>query len=331
MHAYDAIAKYRGGLFRSWLLRITANASYDILRRAQRKPTTTLPDAEEGEAELPDRYAADPEAEAGRSELYRYLDAALRLLPEDQRMAVVLCDVYGMDYGEVADATESALGTVKSRIHRGRLRLRELMAEHRELFLNESASGPMTMHNLASSRRRAARRLCRRRSPTRSPTRRSFLTSPTCDRCRPLVDELSLLLGALAELPDLAPSRPLRLIPPVPDAPPPARRSWLRRLTAPAMAAGAALFLIGAIGIGATGAIAGLVSKSASFGTDQAGGPAMRASARVAGADSPSLVARRHARQTRGSTELRLPATMGSASRALQPGATADRADGDRH
>jgi len=137
VHAYDAIAKYRGGLFRSWLLRITANASYDILRRAQRRPTTTLPDAEEGEAELPDRSAPDPEAEAGRSELYRYLDAALRRLPEDQRTAVVLCDVYGMDYGEVASTTDSALGTVKSRIHRGRLRLRELMTEHRELFLNE--------------------------------------------------------------------------------------------------------------------------------------------------------------------------------------------------
>lgn len=138
VHAYDAIAKYRGGLFRSWLLRITANASYDILRRAQRRPTTTLPDAEEGEAELPDQRAPDPEAEAGRSELYRHLDAALRLLPHDQRAAVVLCDVYGMDYDEVATATESALGTVKSRIHRGRLRLRELMAEHRELFLNEA-------------------------------------------------------------------------------------------------------------------------------------------------------------------------------------------------
>jgi RNA polymerase sigma-70 factor (ECF subfamily) len=137
VHAYDAIAKYRGGLFRSWLLRITANASYDILRRAQRRPTTTLPDAEEGEAELSDLGALDPAAEAGRSELYRYLDAALRRLPADQRTAVVLCDVYGMDYSEVATATESALGTVKSRIHRGRLRLRELMAEHRELFLNE--------------------------------------------------------------------------------------------------------------------------------------------------------------------------------------------------
>lgn len=138
VHAYDAIAKFRGGLFRSWLLRITANASYDILRGAQRRPTTTLPDADEGEAELPDQGSPDPEAEAGRSELYRHLDAALRLLPRDQRAAVVLCDVYGMDYGEVATATESALGTVKSRIHRGRLRLRELMAEQRELFLNEA-------------------------------------------------------------------------------------------------------------------------------------------------------------------------------------------------
>jgi RNA polymerase sigma-70 factor (ECF subfamily) len=137
VHAYDAIAKYRGGIFRSWILRITANTSYDILRRAQRRPTTPLPDAEQGEAELPDLAAPDPEAAAGRAELYRHLDAALRLLPEDQRTAVVLCDVYGMDYGEVAATTASALGTVKSRIHRGRLRLRELLAGHRELFVDE--------------------------------------------------------------------------------------------------------------------------------------------------------------------------------------------------
>ena len=134
VHAYDAIAKFRGGIFRSWMLRITANASYDILRRAQRRPTTVLPDPEEGAAELPDPDAPNPVVEATRAELYRHLDVALRLLPPDQRTAVVLCDVYGMDYHEVADATASALGTVKSRIHRGRLRLRELMAEHRELF-----------------------------------------------------------------------------------------------------------------------------------------------------------------------------------------------------
>ena len=69
-----------------------------------------------------------------RSELHRALDAALRLLPEDQRTAVVLCDVYGMDYQEVALTIQSPVGTVKSRIHRGRLRLRELLADQRELF-----------------------------------------------------------------------------------------------------------------------------------------------------------------------------------------------------
>lgn len=134
IHAYDAMRSYRGGLFRSWLMRITANASYDILRRAQRRPTTALPDPEEGKAELPDIGAVNPLAAAEKSELYRYLEAALRLLQEDQRVAVVLCDVYGMDYGEVASMTDSPIGTVKSRIHRGRLRLREILAPHRELF-----------------------------------------------------------------------------------------------------------------------------------------------------------------------------------------------------
>lgn len=135
VHAYTAIGSYRGGVFRSWLLRITANASYDILRRQQRRPASPLPDPEEGAPELPDAEAVNPYAEAARSELYRHLERALRLLPPDQRTAVVLCDVYGMDYNEVASMTDSALGTVKSRIHRGRLRLRELMREHRELFI----------------------------------------------------------------------------------------------------------------------------------------------------------------------------------------------------
>jgi RNA polymerase sigma-70 factor, ECF subfamily len=136
IHAYTALKSYRGGVFRSWLLRITANASYDILRRQQRRPAGPLPDPEEGAAELPDASAVDPDAEATRGELYRHLERALRKLPPDQRTAVVLCDVYGMDYNEVAAMTHSALGTVKSRIHRGRLRLRELLAEHRELFLS---------------------------------------------------------------------------------------------------------------------------------------------------------------------------------------------------
>lgn len=134
IHAYRAMRSYRGGVFRAWLLRITANASYDILRRQQRRPAGPLPDPEEGAAELPDPRAVDPDAEAEKAEMYRHLERALARLPEDQRTAIVLCDVYGMDYNEVAAMTSSALGTVKSRIHRGRMRLRELLAEHRELF-----------------------------------------------------------------------------------------------------------------------------------------------------------------------------------------------------
>ncbi len=134
LHAYRAIGTYRGGVFRSWLMRITANASYDILRRAQRRPTSALPEPEEGDAELRDYGADDPVFSAERGEMFRVLEAALQRLPADQRTAIVLCDVYGMDYDDVAETTESALGTVKSRLHRGRLRLREMLAEHRELF-----------------------------------------------------------------------------------------------------------------------------------------------------------------------------------------------------
>jgi hypothetical protein len=84
----------------------------------------------------------------------------------------------------------------------------------------------------------------------------------SCERCRPIVDDLTLLRDALALLPDLAPSRPLRLIPPVPE--PAAARSgalgWLRRLAAPAMAAGAGLVLVGAVG--ASGLVAELTGKT---------------------------------------------------------------------
>lgn len=110
----------------------------------------------------------------------------------------------------------------------------------------------------------------------------------TCDRCRPLLDELTLLRSALASLPDLAPSRPLRLIPPVPA--PPSRAGalgWLRRLTAPSMAAGAGLVLVGAIGIGASG---GILFGQAASGTAIDAAASARELAPAAGG-APSLAA----------------------------------------
>ncbi len=149
----------------------------------------------------------------------------------------------------------------------------------------------------------------------------SHLTA--CDRCRPLVDELSLLHAALAELPDLAPSRPLRLIPPVPSAAVPAAGpgSWLRRLTAPAMAAGVGLFLVGAIGIGASGAV--------SFLGGAASGPALqeadasdREFGQIPGAGAPSR-APDDTRGSAGSESSVEPATMGSS----QPASATPSAD----
>jgi anti-sigma factor RsiW len=146
-----------------------------------------------------------------------------------------------------------------------------------------------------------------------------------CDRCRPLVDELSLLRSALADLPDLAPSRPLRLIPPVWDAASPAAgpRSWLRRLTAPAMAAGAALVLVGAVGVGTSG-LTDLLGKAASIGAAQEATASDREVAPVSGADSASLTPS-DMRATIGSPSSVAPQTMSSGTPA-SPKPSADDA-----
>ena len=77
---------------------------------------------------------ADPERTAIDSERTRALSAALAMITDDQRAAIVLYDVEGYDYAEIAGMTGVSLGTVKSRIHRGRLALRDLLQDRMELF-----------------------------------------------------------------------------------------------------------------------------------------------------------------------------------------------------
>ena len=131
--AYRALDSFRGGSFRAWLFRIAANACYDEMRRRRSRPTVSLEAPEGRPLELP--HPSPPlEEHAQRLELTRYLQEALAALPADQRLAVILCDVQGLNYEGIAQATGVSLGTVKSRISRARARLRGILLAHRELF-----------------------------------------------------------------------------------------------------------------------------------------------------------------------------------------------------
>lgn len=139
IRAWTNIHQFRGGEVRPWLARIVTNRCYDLLRTKSRRPTDSL-DAELVEVEP--RWSSQsgeegPEALALRRELSIHLERALHALPDDQRVVVLLSDVQGMSYQEVADATDAALGTVKSRLSRARGRLRDVLAtepETMELF-----------------------------------------------------------------------------------------------------------------------------------------------------------------------------------------------------
>jgi RNA polymerase sigma-70 factor (ECF subfamily) len=127
--AYRNIRSFRGGSFRPWLMRIAANACTDELRRRARRPALSLDVPPPGSEEPLDVADATPgpEAHALRTEQAAAIQAALLRLPNDQRLAVVLCDRQGYAYEEIAEVTRVSLGTVKSRIARGREKLRSLL------------------------------------------------------------------------------------------------------------------------------------------------------------------------------------------------------------
>jgi RNA polymerase sigma-70 factor (ECF subfamily) len=134
--AYRRLDSFRGGSFRSWLFRIAANASYDELRWRRSRPHVSL-DEPQGPSDrtfdIADK-AASPDQRAEQSELRQAITDALAQLPDEQRLAVVLCDAQGLDYAEIAEVMECSLGTVKSRIARGRGRLREILLQNAELL-----------------------------------------------------------------------------------------------------------------------------------------------------------------------------------------------------
>jgi RNA polymerase sigma-70 factor (ECF subfamily) len=137
--AYRSLTSFRGGSFRAWLLRIVTNACYDILRRRQRRPTTSLePLDDSGEEIESPQWLADPgempEESIERAELEQAIISCLDGLPMEFRSAVVMVDVQGLDYAEAAQAIGKPIGTVKSRLARARLRLRDCLQSFWELL-----------------------------------------------------------------------------------------------------------------------------------------------------------------------------------------------------
>jgi len=132
--AYRNLASFRGGSVRSWLNRIAVNAAMDLQRARKRRPVGPYPELEDDSWQPPAGDETDPERIVVGAERTRALEAALAGITDDQRTAIVLFDVEGYDYGEIASMTGVSLGTVKSRIHRGRLTLRHLLEDRMELF-----------------------------------------------------------------------------------------------------------------------------------------------------------------------------------------------------
>lgn len=138
--AYRNLHSYRGGSFRAWVMRMVTNACYDELRRRHRHPTVALEPfnaEEEEEIESPSWLADDgpsPEDEVETQELEQAIQHCIQDLPDEFRAVVVMVDVQGFDYAEVSQAIGKPLGTIKSRLARARLRLRDCLSGFWELL-----------------------------------------------------------------------------------------------------------------------------------------------------------------------------------------------------
>ena len=133
IEVFRSLPRYRGeAAFTTWATRICVNVSLRRRERLQRVRSVVRP-AEEGDVEaVPVAEASrptTPEAETQRREAAGFVHAALDRLPEEFRVALVLRELEGMPYAEIAAALGTAVGTVKSRVHRGRVLLKDLLHE----------------------------------------------------------------------------------------------------------------------------------------------------------------------------------------------------------
>ena len=142
--AYRKLDTYRGGNFASWLSRIATNTCYDELRRRKRRPVTYLEDLNDPESDDAPPIPSDadtPEEVAQQYELQQVIENCIKVLKEDQRLVIILSDVQGMAYAEVAEQLGVKIGTVKSRLSRARVAVRNCLQDFQELLPDEFRLG----------------------------------------------------------------------------------------------------------------------------------------------------------------------------------------------
>ncbi len=138
---YRAFAQFRGDNLKAWVMRIVANACRDMMRARRARPTVSLDPIASDDPDAPTLSAADipsreesPEDTAQRSELRRAIETGLNSLPQEQKLALLLVDVQGFSYEEAALVMSCSLGTVKSRVSRGRGSMRSFLRSTGELL-----------------------------------------------------------------------------------------------------------------------------------------------------------------------------------------------------
>ena len=129
LSAWQGLPFFRGDAsFSTWLYRLASNACVDLLRREGRRQSAAGPSLndEEARVDVPDP-APSPQEQAERSELREQIEAGLQALTPDHRQVLILREMHQLSYDEIAQTLDVDVGTVKSRINRGRKQLRNFL------------------------------------------------------------------------------------------------------------------------------------------------------------------------------------------------------------
>ena len=131
LSAWQGLPFFRGDAsFSTWLYRLASNACVDLLRREGRRQSAAGPSLndEEARVDVPDP-APSPQEQAERSELRQQIEAGLQALTPDHRQVLILREMHQLSYDEIAQVLDVDVGTVKSRINRGRKQLRNFLLQ----------------------------------------------------------------------------------------------------------------------------------------------------------------------------------------------------------